>query len=47
MKIVSDHLSETILIDTPQYKDMRRALQLFTAKRISVMPTKFVMEGGN
>lgn len=46
MRIYSGGIGETEVFDSPLYKDMQKALELYTARRLKVVATKFLMEWG-
>ena len=46
MKIMHGHNAETDFIDAPLEAGMTKAMELYTAKKIQVTTTKFVMEVG-
>ena len=46
MSIVSDGLAETSFADSPLRKGMKKSLEIYTARKMPVTGTKFVMEGG-
>ncbi len=46
MRLLSDILAETEFYDQPLIKGMTKATELYTAKRIPGIATKFVMESG-
>jgi len=46
MKIMSGGIAEIDFYDSPIYKGMNKALELYTARKIRIAATKFVMEWG-
>ena len=46
MKIISGGIAEIDFYDSPIYKGMNKALELYTARKIRIAATKFVMEWG-
>ena len=46
MKIVHKHNAETDFINAPLEEGMTKAMELYTAKKLQITTTKFVMEVG-
>ena len=46
MKIMSGILAETDFVDSPLEEGMKKSLELYTARKLPVVGTKFVMEVG-
>ena len=46
MKILSEHMAETDFINYPLITGMKKSLELYTTRKISVITPKFVMESG-
>ncbi|UCG68731.1 MAG: DUF432 domain-containing protein [Thermoplasmata archaeon] len=46
MKIYTGGIGETEFFDSPIYKGMSKSLELYTARKIPVVSTKFIMEWG-
>jgi hypothetical protein len=46
MKILLRHLAETLFIDEPLEQGMAKSLELYTARKLQVPLTKFMMEAG-
>jgi hypothetical protein len=46
MEIESDHIAETSFIDAPFQKRMTKSFEVYTARKLSLLNTKFVMEYG-
>jgi hypothetical protein len=46
MKIMSGGIAEIDFYDSPIYKEMKKALELYTARKLRIAATKFVMEWG-
>lgn len=46
MKIMSGILAETDFVDAPLKEGMKKSLELYTARKLPVISTKFVMEAG-
>lgn len=46
MKIYTGGIGEVEFFDSPIYKGMNKSLELYTARRIQVAATKFIMEWG-
>lgn len=46
MRILSRKIAETSFLDKPMFEGMRKAVELYTARRIPILATKFTMEWG-
>jgi hypothetical protein len=46
LKIYTGGIGETEFFDSPLYKGMSKSLELYTARKIPVVSTKFIMEWG-
>ncbi|MEM0503487.1 MAG: DUF432 domain-containing protein [Archaeoglobaceae archaeon] len=46
MKIHSRKVAETSFIDEPMFEGMKKAIELYVARRIPILSTKFTMEWG-
>ena len=46
MKILSNRIAETDFIDSPVFKEMENSLELYTARKLVITTTKYVMEAG-
>lgn len=46
MKIQSRRIAETSFLDKPMFEGMKKAIELYAARRIPILATKFTMEWG-
>ena len=46
MKIVGEEIAETDFIDSPLISGMKKSLELYNTRKVSIIGPKFVMEGG-
>jgi hypothetical protein len=46
MKINNEKTAETGFVDSPLERGMKKSLELYTVRKLAVVSTKFVMEGG-
>jgi len=46
MKVMSEVIAETDFDDAPLEKEMKKSLELYTERKLSIIATKFVMEEG-
>lgn len=46
MRIHSRKIAETTFLDKPMFEGMRKAIELYTARKIPILATKFTMEWG-